>query len=267
VHAARIESVDDPRLEAFRYVSDSAELGRRGLIVIEGRLVVERLLTAATVPAEALLLTEGAERAMAAILARYDAEVEVLVVPLAWMKTITGFNLHRGCLAIARRPPKRSLEELLASGARRLVVLEGVGNPDNVGGLFRTASAFEVDAVVLGPACADPLYRKAIRVSCGAALTVPFAHDPAWPDGLDAIRRQGIEVVALAPHSRYPSIDGIAAGRSRARGVAVLVGAEGPGLTEAALARADVAVRIPIDPRSDSLNVTVAAGIALHMLR
>src|SRR5262249_2813600 len=154
-----------------------------------------------------------AERAMAAILARFPADVEVLVVPQAWMKTITGFNLHRGCVAVARRPPARSLEELLASGARRLVVLEGVGNPDNVGGLFRTASAFDVGGIVLGPGCGDPLYRKAIRVSCGAALIVPFARDPAWPGGLDAIRRHGIEVVALAPNSRHPSIDAIARGR------------------------------------------------------
>ena len=263
---AHIESAADPRLDTFRFVGDAAELGRRGLVVVEGRLVVERLLADSTLHVEALLLTDAAARAMGAGLARVPASVEVFVVPQPWMQGITGFNLHRGSIAMARRPRAIGVAELLAGGARRLLVLEGVGNPDNVGGLFRTARAFGVEGVVLGPGCGDPLYRKAIRVSCGAALVVPFAHDPDWPRALDVIRHHGIELVALSPNPALPSIDTVAANLSRSRGIALLVGAEGPGLTDAALDAADVKARVPIDVASDSLNVTVAAAIALHVL-
>ena len=118
---------------------------------------------------------------------------------------------------------------------------------------------------MLGPGCGDPLYRKAIRVSCGAALVVPFAHDPDWPRALDVIRHHGIEIVALSPNPALPSIDDVAANRSPSRGVALLLGAEGPGLTDAALDAADLKARVPIDVASDSLNVTVAAAIELHV--
>ena len=262
-----IESAADPRLDTFRFVGDAAELGRRGLVVVEGRLVVERLLADSTLHVDALLLTDAAARAMGAVLARVPASVEVFVVPQPWMQGITGFNLHRGSIAIARRPREVGVAELLAGGARRLLVLEGVGNPDNVGGLFRVARAFGVQGVVLAPGCGDPLYRKAIRVSCGAALVVPFAHDQDWPRALDVIREHGIAIVALSPHPALPSIDDVAANHSPSSGVALLLGAEGPGLTDAALGAADVKARVPIDVASDSLNVTVAAAIALHVFR
>ena len=264
---AHVESAADPRLDTFRFIGDAAELGRRGLVVVEGRLVVERLLAESALQVDALLLTDAAAQAMGAVLARVPAFVEVFVVPQPWMQGITGFNLHRGSIAIARRPPAVSVPELLAGGARRLLVLEGVGNPDNVGGLFRTARAFGVDGVVLGPGCGDPLYRKAIRVSCGAALVVPFAHDPEWPRALDVIRHHGLDVVALSPNPALPSIDDVAASRPPSRGIALLLGAEGPGLTRAALEAADVRARVPIDGASDSLNVTVAAAVALHVFR
>jgi tRNA G18 (ribose-2'-O)-methylase SpoU len=263
----RVESATDPRLDTFGFIGDSAELGRRGLVAVEGRLVVERLLTETSLRVEALLLTDAAARAMASLLERVPASLEVLVVPQPWMQGITGFNLHRGSIAVARRPQVIDLRTLLASGGRRLLVLEGVNNPDNIGGLFRTARAFGVEGVVLGPGCGDPLYRKAIRVSCGAALVVPFAHDGDWPRGLDAIRQHGIELVALSPNPALPSIDDLAARRSGRRDVALLLGAEGPGLSEAALAAADRTARIPVDAASDSLNVTVAAAIALHVFR
>jgi tRNA G18 (ribose-2'-O)-methylase SpoU len=262
----RVDSPGDPRLEVFRCTADAAELERRGIIIVEGRLVVERLLAQTSVATEAVLVTDAAQRAMAEVIARVPPAVEVLVVPQSWMQVVTGFNLHRGCLAVATRPPRRSLDELLAGPTERLLVLEGVGNPDNVGGLFRAARAFAVDAVVLGPGCGDPFYRKAIRVSCGAALAVPFAHDPDWPRALDKIKGKAIELVALAPAPHFPSIEEIASRRAKGRPVAIMVGAEGSGLSAAALAQADVVSRIPIDPCSDSLNVTVAAAIALHRL-
>jgi tRNA G18 (ribose-2'-O)-methylase SpoU len=262
----RIDSPRDPRLEAFRCIGDAVELARRGVIIVEGRLVVERLMTEAKIAIEAVLVTEAAQLAMAPVLAPVPETVEVFVVPQAWMQSLTGFNLHRGCVAVATRPSRRSLDELLERGTKRILVLEGVGNPDNVGGLFRTARAFAVDAIVLGPGCGDPFYRKAIRVSCGATLVVPFAHDPDWPRALAEIRRKTIELVALAPAPHLPSIEQVATTRPAGRPLAVMVGAEGSGLSDAALARADVVARIPIDPRSDSLNVTVAAAIALHRL-
>jgi tRNA G18 (ribose-2'-O)-methylase SpoU len=267
VAVAHIESAADPRLDTFRFIGDSAELLRRGLIAVEGRLVVERLVAESRLQVEALLLTDATARAMGAALGRVPTSVEVFVVPQSWMQGITGFNLHRGAIAIARRPRAVSVPELLAGGARRLLVLEGVGNPDNVGGLFRAAGAFGVHGVVLGPGCGDPLYRKAIRVSCGAALVVPFAHDPDWPGGLAVIRQHGVEIIALSPNPALPTIDEVAARRSSLRDIALLLGAEGPGLTDAALEAADVSARVPIDAASDSLNVTVAAAIALHILR
>ena len=262
-----IESAGDPRLDAFRSIGDAAELGRRGLIVVEGRLVVERLLAEPVLEVETVLLTDAAARALDGVLARVPAPVEVFVVPQPWMQAITGFNLHRGSIALARRPRALSVPELVARGARRLLVLEGVGNPDNIGGLFRAARAFGVQGVLLGPGCGDPLYRKAIRVSCGAALAVPFAHDPDWPRALEVLKGHDVELVALSPNPALPSIDEVAAHRDPGRGLAVLLGAEGPGLTEAALSAAPLRARIPIDAASDSLNVTVAAAIALHVLR
>ncbi len=162
-------SLDDPRLAPFRDVGD-AELRRRdGLFLAEGRLVVRRLLTESRYRTRAVLVSETARAALDDVLGACDEALDVLVVPSAWMEGLTGFNMHRGCLAVGERGTPHAWRDV-ARGARRLLVLEGVGNPDNVGGLFRTARAFGVDAVLIGPGTGDPLYRKAIRVSCGAAL-------------------------------------------------------------------------------------------------
>ena len=260
----RIEDLEDPRLAPYVHVGDAAWLRDRDLFVAEGRLVVERLLDAGVFDVHSILVTPAAERALDARLSSASAPVLVCDQPL--LNGITGFNFHRGCLALARRPAPVRLDAWLERDGI-LLALEGVGNPDNVGGLLRTGRAFGVDGVVLGPGCGDPLYRKAIRVSCGAALVVPFAHDPDWPRALGVIRHHGIELVALSPNPSLPSIDDVAARRAPSRGVALLLGAEGPGLTDAALDAADVKARVPIDAASDSLNVTVAAAVALHVFR
>ncbi len=192
---------------------------------------------------------------------RASESLDVLVVPPAWMEGLTGFNMHRGCLAVGERGTPHAWRDL-ARSARRLLVLEGVGNPDNVGGLFRTARAFGVDAVLVGPGTGDPLYRKAIRVSCGAALVVPHADATPWPDVLRALVDDGVTVWALTPASDATPLD-VAVSRGVPQRLALLVGAEGPGLTDLSLAQASERIRIPIAPEADSLNVTVAAGIAL----
>jgi tRNA G18 (ribose-2'-O)-methylase SpoU len=179
------------------------------------------------------------------------------------MDHIVGFNIHRGCLALAERPPRKTLDDLPLGGLARALVLEGVNNPDNVGGLFRSAAAFGVEAVVLGPACGDPLYRKAVRTSMGASLQVPFVDAGAWPAALVQLKAAGLRVVALTPRPDALPLNELARAAERA---ALVVGTEGAGLTRDALNAADAHVRIPMRAHVDSLNVTVAASIALFHL-
>ncbi|HYM26074.1 MAG TPA: RNA methyltransferase, partial [Vicinamibacterales bacterium] len=176
-------------------------------------------------------------------------------------------------LALVDRPADRSVDAALAR-AQTAIVLESVTNPDNVGGVFRNAAAFGADAVILSPECADPLYRKSIRTSMGAVLRVPFARTEQWPAAIDAIRGQGFAIVALTPREPSVPIDEWRTGQAGRVGqvgqvgkVALLVGAEGAGLSDEAASLADVRLRIPISDAVDSLNLAVAVGIALHGLR
>ena len=252
---------NDPRLAPFRDIGDSEMRRRDGLFLAEGRLVVGRLLTESRYRTRAVLVSETAHAALDAVLGRGDEALEVFVVPTAWMEGLTGFNMHRGCLAVGERGAAVAWRDV-AKEARRLLMLEGVGNPDNVGGLFRTARALGVDGVLLGPGTGDPLYRKAIRVSCGAALTLPYAVATPWPDVIRSLVADGVEVWALTPAGAATALDEVVARGVPGR-LALLVGAEGPGLTDASQMLASERVRIPIAPDADSLNVTVAAGIAL----
>jgi tRNA G18 (ribose-2'-O)-methylase SpoU len=177
---------------------------------------------------------------------------------------VTGFNFHRGCLALARRPAPASMDQWL-DGDHALLALDSVGNPDNVGGLFRTAAAFGAAGILVSPSTADPLYRKSVRTSMGAVLQVPWAQVQPLPASLDTLRSHGYRVAALTPHADAVSIDHFASCRHRR--VVLLVGAEGQGLSDDMLAAADDRIRIPMAGAVDSLNVVVAAGIALHALR
>lgn len=253
-----IVRLDDPRVEAYRHVADPAWLAAHDLFVAEGRLVVERLLRLPGYEIASVLLTPTAHAALAPSL---PPSTPVLIAPPSLVEQVTGFNFHRGCLALARRPARRGSDAIAA--ARSLVLLEGVGNPDNVGGIFRSAAAFGVGAVGLDPACGDPFYRKAIRTSMGATLRVPSAVLTPWPDALGSLKDAGFTIAALSPSGETP-IDALAGLASSGRRLALLAGAEGPGLSSAALNFADRTVRIPIDPASDSLNVVVAVSIALH---
>ncbi|HET7221212.1 MAG TPA: RNA methyltransferase [Vicinamibacterales bacterium] len=249
----------DPRLEDYRHVGEPRWLQDRGLFVAEGRLVVARLIEAGyDIPS--ILVTATALRALAPM----PDPHRVLVADQAIVNDVTGFNFHRGCLALARRPPAIPLESFAA--ASRLAVVEGVNNPDNIGGIFRSAAAFGADGVVLDPSAGDPWYRKAVRTSMGAVLRLPFARASAWPADLRLLREHGLTLAALTPAGAM-TVDEFAAARPRDARIALIVGAEGPGLTDAALREADVTLRIPVDPASDSLNVVVALSIALHRLR
>jgi tRNA G18 (ribose-2'-O)-methylase SpoU len=264
-----VNSLDDPRVAAYRWVAAPERLLAEGLFVVEGRLVVPRLLAlsaaggrwAAT--AQSVLLSPAAYEQMRAVVQQHAA-VATYVAPQQVIDGLVGFNLHRGCLALARRPAVLPLDAVAIEDARLIVVLEGVNNPDNVGGIFRSAAAFGTELVVLGPACADPLYRKSVRTSMGATLQVPYVMAGAWPSALDLLRARGCVVVALTtgrealPLARLDRTN---------RCVALLAGAEGPGLGDAALAYADVRVRIPMTEAVDSLNVATAVSIALYHVR
>lgn len=256
-----LESLDDPRLSDYRLLGNPSALQRAGLFVAEGRLVVRRLLEQGRFTVRSILVTPPAHAALADLL---DGPTTTYVVEQSVMNALTGFNMHRGCLAIAERPSVATVSERALASARRVLVLEGVNNPDNVGGLFRSAVAFAVDLVVLGPGCGDPLYRKAVRTSMAATLHVPFVDAGAWPQALTLVRSQGFHLIALTPASSARSIDDVRPGQSR---LALLAGAEGDGLSPEAMAAADERVRIPISAATDSLNVTVAVSIALHRIR
>lgn len=260
--AALIEHPSDPRLAPFRDVGSPPALENAGLFVAEGRLVVQRLIEDAKFEVAAVLVTPAAHDALARTLERLSAPVYVANQRI--VNGILGFNFHRGCLALARRLPSTvALEDF--TSASRVLALEGVGNPDNVGGLFRVASALTADGVLLDRATGDPLYRKAIRTSMAATLRVPFRRAADFRAELTTLRATGFRLVALTPAGDAQSIDELA--RMHPDRLVLMLGSEGSGLTADTMDLADVRARILIDPRADSLNVVVAAAIALHALR
>jgi tRNA G18 (ribose-2'-O)-methylase SpoU len=265
----RIDGPDDPRVSAYHAVRDADLVRARGLFVAEGRLVVERLIEDGRFPVQSMLLSEAALRAIEPALSALAPGLPVYVCAAGDFLGITGYDVHRGCLALAARPAAFALDMLLED-ARTVVLLEGVTNADNVGGVFRNAAAFDVDAVLLDASSCDPLYRKAIRTSMAATLRIPFARlvDRAdgWAAALAGLKDRGFTLVALTPAASARDLDEFAASE-RPDKLAILLGSEGPGLSAASDAIADHRVRIPIRPAVDSLNLAVAAGIVLHRLR
>jgi tRNA G18 (ribose-2'-O)-methylase SpoU len=235
---------------------------QRGIFTVEGRLSVEALL-ASRYPVRSVLVAEEHEARMAQLLV---TEGPVYSLPSAAMADVTGVHFHRGVLAVGERTPLPSVAALVA-GAARLLVLEAVNDHENIGALFRNAAAFGVDGIVLDPTTADPLYRRATRVSLGHVLHVPFARvdDGGWPDALVDLQEAGLAILALTPRSDAEPIDEVA--REAPARLALLLGAEGPGLSAGAMARADRLVRIPIARAVDSVNVATAGAIALFALR
>lgn len=254
----------DPALVPFLHLRDP-ELRRsveaeHGIFVIEGELAIRRARSS-PYRVRRLLLTPARHERLAADLVGWD--VEVLVGPPALLEAVTGFDAHRGALAVADRPAPSSLAEVV-SGARCLVVLEGLTDHENLGAIARTAIALGADAMVLDPTCADPLYRRAVRVSMGELLHLPWTRVTHWPAAVGELQTLGFTVVAMTPSAGAERLSAVAA--TCGPRVAVLVGGEGPGLSEGALAAADRRARIPIRSGVDSLNVGHATAVALHVL-
>jgi tRNA G18 (ribose-2'-O)-methylase SpoU len=258
-----VDDPDDPRLDDFR---DLNSVDRRpdlpsgkGLVIAEGVLVVQRMLASRFTP-HALLgtdrrLAELTDDLAGSAVPFYRASADV-------MAQVVGFHLNRGVLAAARRVPEASVAELVER-ARTVAVLEGVNDHENLGSIFRNAAGLGVDAVVFGSGCADPLYRRAVRVSMGHALLVPYARATDWPAELVMLKENGFRLLAMTPDSKACALPEAMAAASDER-VAVVVGAEGPGLTPATLRLSDVRVRIPMSRGTDSLNVATAAALAFY---
>ncbi|MEU8154797.1 RNA methyltransferase [Micromonospora sp. NPDC048986] len=259
----QITDPDDDRIADYRALTD-VELRTRwepphGLFIAEGELVLRRALRAGY-PARSYLV--DAKRVdQLADLDTGDAPVYAATQDV--LQRATGFHVHRGVLASFHRRPLPTAAEVLAT-ARRVVVLEDVNNHTNLGAIFRGAAALGVDAVLLSPTCADPLYRRSVRVSMGEVFAMPYAKLDSWPEGLDQVREAGFTVLAMTPAPDAVPIQRLTpAQRERA---ALLLGAEGPGLTAAAQAASDVRVVLPMRRGVDSLNVAAAAAVAFWEL-
>jgi len=267
--AIEIDDIEDPRLVPYRNVRDAALRRERGLFMAEGRLVVESLLCQARFRADSVFLTARSHAAMLPFLTRRADDLPVYVAKRTLFNQIVGFDLHRGCLAAGVVGDPLSAETLIEtarSAPSILVVLEGLTNTENVGGVFRNAMAFGATGVLLCPSCCDPLYRKSIRVSMGATLQLPFARFETWPDPLSQIRAAGYRLVALDLAEDAIALPELEASIELGDRVALLLGTEGRGISSAALSRVDCTVRIPMAPGVDSVNVATASGIALQAL-
>ena len=255
MNTVEVDDPGDPRLADYRALRD-ADLP--DAFIAEGALVVRSLLSS-SYRVRSVLVTPRKLTALADVL---PADVPVYVAPRPVLKAVVGFDLHRGAVAAADRPSPAFDAATVVGPARSLLLVEDVSDAENMGSLFRNAGAFGIDGVLLSPRCCDPLYRRTVRVSMGHVLHVPFARVDAWPAAIDdVVRAAGFTVVALTPAPDAVDVAAVHAARP-----AVLVGAEGPGLTDAALARAAARGRIPMRHGVDSVNVATAAAIAFHRL-
>jgi len=260
----RIEDPADPRISGFVSIRERDLTGRDGLFIAEGTVVLRMLGQAAArangFAAEAILLLENRLAGIADLLEAFPPGVPVYVASAAVFDAITGFNMHRGVLALGRKPAAEAEAGLLGRLPETSLVLAGCGlsNHDNVGSIFRNAAAFGADAVFLDETSCDPLYRKAIRVSVGSVLAVPFARRLPAQAMLHGLADAGFEIWGLSPRGEVP-VSAIPA----ARRIALVLGTEGEGLPQGILASFRTA-RIPQRPGLDSLNVATASGIALY---
>jgi tRNA G18 (ribose-2'-O)-methylase SpoU len=253
---SHVEDPSDPRLDPFRSLRDR-DLAKEGLFITEGFEAVRSLL-ASEIPIESVLVVPGRVDAVEPL----AAGAEVLVADPELVKDTIGFDFHRGVVAAAHRPSPLSVGRLLI-GAGHLAVLEGLNDFENLGAIFRSALALGVGGILLDPTSADPLYRRCVRVSMGATFLLPWARSHLWPGELGALKQAGFRLLAMTPASDATPIDEVPAGPR----TALMLGSEGWGLSEQAMAYADLTVRIPIRVGVDSLNVGHAAAIGFHVLR
>lgn len=257
-----IDDPADPRIAAYRDIRERDLVGREGKFVAEGKTVLNVLFSNARMAAESVFLRENRVEGMQELLGRVPADVPVYVASGAVMDQIAGFHMHRGVLAIGRRINAPGVAELLDTLPEEalVVAMAEIANHDNMGSIFRNAAAFGVDAVVMDQGSCDPLYRKAIRVSVGAALKVSFAREGSAEAIVDALTSRGFDVLAMSPHGTLDMAD-VKPGKR----TALLLGAEGPGLPPPLMERLTT-VRIAMRRDFDSLNVAAASAIALHRL-
>jgi tRNA G18 (ribose-2'-O)-methylase SpoU len=259
-----VGDASDPRLADYVRLTDvhlrrSLEV-THGLFIAEGEKVIRRAI-AAGYPVRSFLVAEDKLSTIADLAASCNAPLYVLRPAAA--EQLTGYRVHRGALASMHRLPLPPVGDVLA-GARRIVILEDIVDHANVGAVFRCVAALGLDGVVLAPRCADPLYRRAVKVSMGAVLAVPYARLADWRDGLAEVREAGFRLLALTPDPAALDISSVRA--TAADKLALLIGGEGAGLSGRWLAAADQAVRIPMSRGIDSLNAASAAAIACYLL-
>lgn len=260
----QVEDPADPRVADYLGLTDGARRMRHepgaGFFIAEGEKVIART-AGAGYPPRSLLVSPSRLADLSPAVAALDCPVYVASYEV--LQALTGFHVHRGALASFGRLPLRSAAEVLA-GATRVVVLEAVTNHTNLGAVFRSAAALGVDAVLLSSTSCDPLYRRSVRVSMGQVFAVPYAFLDRWPEGLEEVRTAGFRVLALTPRPSATDLGALQVGPDER--VALVFGAEGPGLSEQALAAADEQVRIPMAAGVDSLNVGAAAAVAFWVL-
>jgi tRNA G18 (ribose-2'-O)-methylase SpoU len=268
VTVERVERIDDERLGDYVGLTDVALRSRRepelGIYLAESDKVIRRALDAGHRP-RSLLLTDRWLSPLAALVERVEATgAPVFTGPADVLEAITGFNVHRGAIASMHRPPLPDLKALLAD-VRRVVVLEDVVDHTNVGAAFRSVAGLGADAVLVTPRCADPLYRRSVRVSMGTVFQVPWTRIDPWPRSVATLRELGFTVAALALRDDAVPLDELAADPPER--LALVLGTEGDGLAPATVAAADLTVRIPMRGGVDSLNVAAATAVAVWALR
>lgn len=257
-----IDSLDDPRLAFFTHLTD-VELRRSlepdtGLYLAESTKVIERALAAGHRPVAVLAIDKWLP-ALETILDGHDVDVFLGDEPT--LEALTGFHLHRGAIASMQRPAAARVADIVRD-ARVVVVLENIVDHTNVGAIFRSVAALGADAVLVTPECADPLYRRSVRVSMGTVLQVPWTRLPVWPGGIAELKELGFTVAALALSEQSISLaDFVAEGHDR---VAIVFGSEGHGLTQRTLGAVDRVVKIPMSHGVDSLNVAASAAVTLY---
>jgi tRNA G18 (ribose-2'-O)-methylase SpoU len=259
-----INTLDDPRLADFAHLTDVALKkstgSEHGLYIAESLLVLQRAIAAGHRPRSVLALGASVDEALEAT-ASFD--IPIFSGPPALLEELTGYLLHRGLIASMHRPQLPAAEDLLRD-ARRVVILENVADPTNVGAIFRSVAAIGADAVLVTPRCSDPFYRRAIRVSMGTVLQVPWTRVGDWASARALLGASGFSIAALALSDDSVDLKTFAA--TAPERVALVLGAEGEGLTPEAIAAADTIVRIPMAHGIDSLNVAATAAVAMYAL-
>lgn len=265
MYIVRIDDLDDPGLADYSGLTDVAlrkvTEPAGGLYIAESSKVIGRAIAAGHRPRSVLVQDQWLPQ-METLLEPFDVPIYVGAPGL--LEQLTGFNLHRGALAAMHRPELRPVDEVIA-GARRIVVIEDVIDHTNVGSIFRAAAGLGADAVLVTPRCADPLYRRSVRVSMGTVLQVPWTRLPEWSTGADILKAAGFHLVALALADTAVTLDRLA--EDPPEKIALLLGTEGDGLSREAVEYADSIITIPMSHGVDSLNVASASAVALWALR